>query len=330
MAAFAPQTEPFMQITDAELEKVQLFKGVQLDNIRPLLTSCQLVRLQPGDVLLRPEISNTNMYVLLDGCVSVHLETLDSPPLLHLMAGECVGEMSVFDGRNPSAYVKAAEPVTALVIESGTLWHLIDESHSLSRNLLHLLANRLRSGNAIVTDSQSRQRATELAANCDALTGLNNRRWLEELMLRLKGKTLEDLLPLSVLMLDVDHFKRFNDTWGHKAGDLVLQMVAKTMRRRLRPSDMVARYGGEEFMILLPHTPPKESKVVAERLRTGIEQTALNDGQGLELPTVTISIGIAPWQDGDTLETLVEAADKALYKAKGNGRNRFEMRDQKS
>ncbi|MDV7398447.1 diguanylate cyclase, partial [Arthrospira platensis SPKY1] len=188
-------------------------------------------------------------------------------PLLTLFAGECVGEMSVFDGRNPSAYVRAEGKVEVLIIESATLWQLIDASHSLSRNLLHLLANRLRSGNAIVTDSQSRQRETEQAANSDALTGLHNRRWLEEMLLRLKGKALEDILPASALMLDVDHFKRFNDTFGHKAGDLVLQMVGSTMRRRLRPSDMVARYGGEEFMILLPHTAPAEAQVVAERLR---------------------------------------------------------------
>lgn len=315
-----------MPVTDAELEKVQLFQGVQLDRIRPLLDTCHIERLGAGDVLLRPEFSNTNMYVLLQGSVTIHLEDLDHPPLVTLAAGECVGEMSVFDGRNPSAYVKAAEPVVALVIERHTLWKLIDLSHSLSRNLLHLLANRLRSGNAIVTDSQSRQRETEQAAYSDVLTGLNNRRWLEELMLRLKGRALEELLPVSVLMLDVDHFKRINDTYGHKAGDLVLQTVAQTMRRRLRPSDMVARFGGEEFLILLPHTAPREARAVAERLRIGIVQTRICEQGGVDLPPVTVSIGVAFWRSGDTLESLVEAADKALYRAKGEGRNRVEMR----
>ncbi len=316
-----------MPVSDEELQQVQLFKGVQLDRIRPLLKQCYRARLAPGEILLRPEHSNNSMYVLLSGQVSVHLENLDNPPLLCLMAGECVGEMSVFDGRNPSAYVKAADGVEVLAIESHTLWQLIDASHSLSRNLLHLLANRLRSGNAIVTDSQSRQRETEHAANSDALTGLNNRRWLEELLVRLKGKELEDILPVSVMMLDVDHFKRFNDTYGHKAGDLVLQMVAKTMRRRLRPSDMVARFGGEEFIILLPHTAEAESKVVAERLRAGIQATEITAEQGVELPPVTVSIGIAGWRSGDNLEAMVEAADKALYRAKANGRNRAELRD---
>lgn len=327
MAFSIPRHEYLMPVSDEDLQRVQLFKGVQLDRIRPLLNTCYITRLAPGDILLRPEYSNANMYLLLKGHVTIHLENLDNPPLLTLTEGECVGEMSVFDGRNPSAYVKAAEPVEVLVIEGHTLWQLIDASHSLSRNLLHLLANRLRSGNAIVTDSQSRQRETEHAANSDALTGLNNRRWLEEMMVRLKGKALEDLLPVSVLMLDVDHFKRFNDTYGHKAGDLVLQMVAKTMRRRLRPSDMVARFGGEEFMILLPHTAPAEAQVVAERLRAGIQQTEISAEQGLELPPVTVSIGIAPWRQGELLESLVEAADKALYRAKANGRNRAEMRD---
>ena len=309
-------------VTDAELQQTQLFRDVQLDRIRPLLASCRKVVLQPGEVLLRPEFSNNCMFLLLKGRVTVHLQNLDNEPLLSLTEGECVGEMSVFDGRNPSAYVKAADLVEVLVIESSTLWQLIDISHSVARNLLHLLANRLRSGNANLSDSQSRQRETEQAANSDALTGLNNRRWLEEMLIRFKGKALNELQPLSVLMLDVDHFKRFNDTFGHKAGDLVLQMVAQNMRKRLRPSDMVARYGGEEFLILLPHTAVSEAKVVAERLRKGIEKCEVPAEQGLELPPVTISVGIAPWRNGDTLELMVDAADKALYRAKANGRNR--------
>ena len=314
-------------VTDAELQQTQLFRDVQLDRIRPLLASCRKVFLQSGEVLLRPEFSNNCMYLLLKGRVSVHLQNLDSDPLLTLTEGECVGEMSVFDGRNPSAYVKAADAVEVLVIESEILWQLIDASHSVARNLLHILANRLRSGNANLSDSQSRQRETEQAANSDALTGLNNRRWLEEMLVRFKGKAINELQPLSVLMLDVDHFKRFNDTFGHKAGDLVLQMVAQNMRKRLRPSDMVARYGGEEFLILLPHTAASEAQVVAERLRKGVETCKVDAEQGQELPPVTISVGVAPWRSGDSLELMVEAADKALYRAKANGRNRVELRD---
>ncbi len=327
MASSLPRHDAGMPVTDRELQQTQLFRDVQLDRIRPLLAACRKVALQPGEVLLRPEFSNNCMYLVLKGEVTVHLQNLDNPPLLTLVVGECVGEMSVFDGRNPSAYVKAGQGVEVLVIESSVLWQLIDTSHSVARNLLHLLANRLRSGNAIVTDTQSRQRETEHAANSDALTGLNNRRWLEEIMVRFKGKALNELQPLSVLMLDVDHFKRFNDTFGHKSGDLVLQMVAQTMRKRLRPSDMVARYGGEEFIILLPHTALSEAQVVAERLRKGVEQCQVSAEQGQELPPVTISIGVAPWRNGEALEEMVEAADKALYRAKANGRNRVELRD---
>lgn len=327
MASSLPRHDAGMPVTDRELQQTQLFRDVQLDRIRPLLGECRKVALQPGEVLLRPEFSNNCMYLLLKGEVTVHLQNLDNPPLLTLVVGECVGEMSVFDGRNPSAYVKAGAGVEVLVIESQVLWQLIDSSHSVARNLLHILANRLRSGNAIVTDSQSRQRETEHAANSDALTGLNNRRWLEEMMVRFKGKALNELQPVSVLMLDVDHFKRFNDTFGHKSGDLVLQMVAQTMRKRLRPSDMVARYGGEEFIILLPHTAASEAQVVAERLRKGVEQCQVSAEQGQELPPVTISIGIAPWRTGEALEEMVDAADKALYRAKANGRNRVELRD---
>jgi diguanylate cyclase (GGDEF)-like protein len=316
-------------VSDAQFRQFQIFNEVDLKRIRPLLDQCRKDLLNPGDVLLRPEFGNNSMYLLLSGKVSVSLESLDAPPLLDLGAGECIGEMSVFDGRNPSAYVKAMEPCEVLIIESDILWQLIDSSHSLCRNLLYFLSNRLRSGNDIVTISKSKEKEQQHAANSDALTGLNNRRWLQDTVAKLKGHELIERLPLVVLMLDVDHFKRYNDAYGHKSGDLVLQMVAHTMRKSLRPSDMLARYGGEEFIVLLPRTPAKQAEQVAERLRIAVADCEISAEQGEALPSVTISIGVSPVAEHETLDDAIEAADKALYDAKSNGRNCVAMRSTK-
>ena len=313
-------------VSDAQFKQFRIFDEVDLKRIRPLLNQCRKEIINTGDVLLRPEFRNDCMYLLLSGKVSVSLESLDATPLVELASGECIGEMSVFDGRNPSAYVQATEPCEVVIIEKETLWELIDSSHSLCRNLLYFLSNRLRSGNDIVAVSKSREKEQELAANVDALTGVHNRRWLQGMLESLRGHDLVDRMPLAVLMLDVDHFKNFNDTYGHKSGDLVLQMAARIMRKSLRPSDMLARYGGEEFIVLLPCTPAAQAKAVADRLRKAVAGCKISAEQGVDLPSVTISVGVSPLAENETVEQAIEAADEALYLAKHNGRNRIELR----
>lgn len=129
-------------------------------------------------------------------------------------------------------------------------------------------------------------------------------------------------MPLSVLMLDIDFFKRFNDTYGHACGDVVLQMVAKVVQQNTRNQDMAARYGGEEFVVMLCDTPAPTALKIAERIRSSIENLdILYDGQHLNL---TISIGVAQYNPeiDQSAKDLVDRADKALYSSKQNGRNR--------
>jgi diguanylate cyclase (GGDEF)-like protein len=123
-------------------------------------------------------------------------------------------------------------------------------------------------------------------------------------------------------MADVDRFKRFNDEHGHQAGDAVLRSVGATLKANARPTDMVARYGGEEFAVLLPATPLDDALVACERLREAIGATPVRGLDGAALPGVTASFGVAQLLPGEAMETLVERADQALYRAKEGGRNR--------
>ncbi|SDR42755.1 diguanylate cyclase (GGDEF) domain-containing protein [Pseudomonas grimontii] len=163
---------------------------------------------------------------------------------------------------------------------------------------------------------------SELAAT-DALTGLANRRILDE-RLRLEwDRAQRSLEPLTVLMIDVDHFKAFNDRHGHHGGDAALRTVAQVIGANIRrPADLAARYGGEEFAVVLPHTDAKGAWVIAEHIRSSIEH--LPRVAGDERP-ITASIGISTWDKRSrmSLEALLLSADRALYEAKHTGRNRI-------
>ena len=167
---------------------------------------------------------------------------------------------------------------------------------------------------------------TKLAAITDALTGVYNRRYFDDMLEKFTALTKRYNEPLSILIADIDHFKSINDTYGHIAGDLVLQQVTKNISDTLRKSDILTRYGGEEFAIILPATNMASALEKAKRIRQQVESAGF-DGIVTGKPLkVTISIGVANFPEhGAEYEAIVTAADSALYKAKKSGRNRVEI-----
>ena len=157
-------------------------------------------------------------------------------------------------------------------------------------------------------------------ATLDALTNLNNRRQFETRLKQEIAITKRQNNPLCAMMIDIDFFKKVNDTYGHASGDEVLRTVASVIKAQLRESDIPARYGGEEFAVLLPYTHIDEAKIVGERLRKAVEETTVQlDDLTIN---VTISMGLAEFTQEETGEELFARADKALYEAKEGGRNR--------
>lgn len=155
----------------------------------------------------------------------------------------------------------------------------------------------------------------------DPLTGLFNRRFLDESLGREIARARRDSRPLAVLMIDIDRFKQLNDTYGHPAGDVVLRRVGELVRSRARGGDLPCRYGGEEFLLVLPNMTPDTAVARAEEWRASIECQPI--AYGNDVLSVTVSIGVAAFPgDGDTREALIKAADEALYAAKRDGRNR--------
>jgi diguanylate cyclase len=155
------------------------------------------------------------------------------------------------------------------------------------------------------------------------LTGLPNRRALDEFCRKAQTKAMEEGAPLSVLLLDIDHFKNFNDNFGHGVGDQVLRLIAKVLREKVRDIDLPARYGGEELIAVLPDSDLPTGGAAAERIRRAIAECRITRrSTGEVLPTITVSIGVAQFRPGESMADLIERCDRALYLAKSGGRNR--------
>lgn len=156
----------------------------------------------------------------------------------------------------------------------------------------------------------------------DTLTGLYNRRYMEEALKRMFISSRHSDKPFSILMVDIDHFKRFNDTFGHAAGDAVLAAIAKCLKSTVRTTDFACRYGGEELVVLMPDTPIDSAMERAEAIRVAIRESSItHDGQTLPACTASFGVAVSPTH-GDNTPDLFKAADAALYRAKAEGRDR--------
>jgi diguanylate cyclase (GGDEF) domain len=244
--------------------------------------------------------------------VSVGLPAIISAPIGHRLARS----LSLHLG----TLVEATEHIRA-----GEYGHLIDEDQFVAAPTEMLqLAHAFNSMSRTVLHNVETIQHTSLT---DQLTGLCNRRHLLTEGNRILGVAIRGCAPCCGLMVDIDHFKNVNDTFGHPVGDRVLIHVSGIIAASIRESDMLARFGGEEFVVLAPNAGLNEAIILAERIRTAIANSSIAVGQ--EHIIVTVSIGVAaydmePEYGSNVLEDMIEKADKALYRAKQNGRNRVE------
>ena len=303
------------------LDSLELFNGVPPDDIQDLLQNCDRCDLEEGETLLSPGEKNENVYIVLSGSLNVHVGSPDTPALALMESGACVGEMSIIEDRDPSAFVIGAEDTHLLMIHQTILWGMVDASHQFAKNLLVILSERVRSHNRVIADSYGELRKFERHATTDALTSLGNRHSMEESFPREISRCITDERPISLIMVDIDNFKDFNDKFGHIAGDRALSAVGHILKSQFRPRDVLVRYGGDEFAVLLPDANCEQALVIADRVR---ENVSGNTGDGsdslIQIP-VRISMGVAELEKNGTLDSLTRAADAALYRAKRSGRN---------
>lgn len=171
------------------------------------------------------------------------------------------------------------------------------------------------------------ERRNQRLAITDGLTGLYNRRYFEERLDEETRRAKRYNRPVSIMMLDIDFFKQYNDTMGHLKGDQVLIQVARTLQRYSRETDITARYGGEEFVMILPETDAQNAGRLAERIRKGIERSEFEGAKILPARRVTASVGVSCLAGDEIGRDMLDRADKALYKAKQAGKNRVYILD---
>jgi len=166
-------------------------------------------------------------------------------------------------------------------------------------------------------------------AKTDQLTGIANRKAFDETLRAALEHARTEGEPLSLLLADIDHFKKFNDTWGHQTGDQVLRLVAHCLKTNVKGRDTAARYGGEEFAVILPKTTLDDAKLLADQLRHAVEaKRVIKKTTGESLGTITVSLGASLFTENDTIEDLIQRADACLYAAKRGGRNQVKGEDE--
>ncbi|MCX8021562.1 MAG: GGDEF domain-containing protein [Syntrophorhabdaceae bacterium] len=207
---------------------------------------------------------------------------------------------------------------------------MIFEHHRLTHNELVLTLSKLNDEVVDLTRQLEKKNiqlkealnTVKRIMNKDHLTGILNRRAFEKALKREISFAIRHKLPLSLVIVDIDHFKKINDTYGHETGDLVLKRFAKTLEKYIREEDILGRIGGEEFVLLLPNTDVKHALYASERIRQKVERLKISGIKG----NITASFGITELSPSDDMKSLLKRADDALYEAKRNGRNRCEIK----
>lgn len=203
--------------------------------------------------------------------------------------------------------------VGVLTVESSEIGHFGERD-------LQMLSIVARSAASALENAELHKRTEELTI-IDGLTETYNYRYFIRKLAEEKRRASRYELPLSLIMVDIDWFKKLNDTYGHEAGNCVLKSLAKVITRCIRDVDIFARYGGEEFVIILPQTPLHEARTIGERIRQQVEEHVIDTGHTGKL-RITVSVGVSSYpENGKSQEELVSIADQALYQAKGEGRN---------
>jgi diguanylate cyclase len=225
-------------------------------------------------------------------------------------------DASLEGARQKLGAAKSREQVKAIV-------ETLMKSTREMRETNKVLEDRLMLSRNEISNLQQSLEAIRAESLTDPLTGLGNRKYFDRMIDMAVQSALASAEPLSLLMFDIDHFKSFNDSYGHLTGDQVLRLVGLSLKQTIKGQDITARYGGEEFAVVLPNTGLRQALTVADHIRRAVMAKELKKkSTGEILGRVTISVGVSMLKPGDDTDALIERADACLYAAKRNGRNR--------
>ncbi len=252
---------------------------------------------------------------------SINTRVLDEIKQVITTIDAAAGSATSYSQRLNLASEKLAQANDGEALRS-VIEHLVQGAKEMEHNNKKL-ETRLAASRQEIEQLQQNLEIVRTEALTDPLTTLSNRKYFDAALAKSIAEAQEKNEPMSLLMADIDHFKSFNDQYGHLTGDQVLRLVALAMKQNVKGRDVAARYGGEEFVIALPNTALQSAITVADHIRRAVmTKELMRRSNGERLGRVTISIGAAVLRPGDTAQLLIERADNCLYAAKRNGRNR--------
>ncbi|KXS38600.1 MAG: signal protein [Halomonadaceae bacterium T82-2] len=279
---------------------------------------------------LRPESLSTQVTSLVVAIMAFYLLIPNLLPIvatasLYLSVGFLVAAVMAAD----ISAVVALRLLLLLVMANAVGFFALLRLEKLQRKQFALLQEERVQNHQLVEEiahRKSLEKQLRMVAERDALTGLDSRLYFMQRAQELLAQSQRENTPFSLFMIDVDHFKAINDTWGHSQGDRVLTAIAGTCMKSLRPQDVIGRFGGEEFIVALPNTQPEDAQGVAERLKQQVAELSVIEAMPEHRLTVTIGIAGAATAETD-LPALIKQADRALYAGKHDGRNRVVMQN---
>jgi diguanylate cyclase (GGDEF)-like protein len=312
------------------LREVGLFSLLTEEEVQSLMGFLRLIEIDEGETLFREGDAGHELYIVKSGRIRVAISLPDGreKDITEFMPGDFFGEMSIFENAPRSASCYAGKNSILYSLRGSDFFRLMRDCPSVAIRIMYRMSNittrRLRSTGEFLSDMVLWGERARKRAITDELTGVYNRHFLEEALENQFRRARESGSPLSVVMVDLDHFRSINEEYGHEVGDEILVSAVRVFRDHLREGDIAARYGGDEFVFLLPHTSLDQARRIAQLICRELRslQISCRDSD-VEWVRVTTSQGVASYPDhGDDVSCIMKRADNALYRAKELGRNR--------
>jgi diguanylate cyclase (GGDEF)-like protein len=314
---------------DPSLRRAGVFSLLEDGELEEVSGRLRAISLSAGEVLFREGDAGHDLYVLKDGRVAISIRLPDGADheITQFVSGDFFGEMSIFDNAPRSATCRALEPAVLFGLSKKAFSDLIEDRPAIAIKLMYRMLNvttqRLRNTSELVTDMVLWGQEARKRAVTDELTGAYNRRFLEDSMGNYVAEAEEKGEPLSLVMADLDNFRRINERYGTAKADEAIKEAVRVFRENLRQGDVVARFGGDEFVVVMPGTGTEAAVELAEAVRRGVSRLRIPAGPGGPVLEVSASLGVAGFPgDARDVKTLRACADAALYRAKEQGRDR--------
>lgn len=311
------------------LRDVEIFRDLNRDELKSVSEILSRTSFERGETVFTEGEPGLDLYIVESGLMEATVITDDGGDfaVARFRPGDFFGEMSIFEDAPRSATCRTREPSTVLSLSKSEFFTLVDRSPGTAIKIMDAMLRgitaRLQTTSSLVAQMVQWGENARRRVSMDAATGFFNRGFLDSALPGLYSRTVSLGRPLSLIMLDLDHFREINEAHGHSAGDAVIEAVTPLLSEVYsRDEAVLARYGGDEFAFVLPNTTSDEALELAERARRLVAEHSIQLPKGKRL-AVTISQGIAVYPDhASSLEELGRRADEALYAAKEGGRNR--------